>query len=453
MSADQVVLVLYIFLAAAVVLLPLRWSLVAYLLLSTVDFGQRGEHIGLLNAAKAIILPAYVLWRLRRYSGHKKIILAPIAWMLLTFYAAVSAFWSFYPTSALKLAGHMIASLVICCMFMRASKGPELQPAIVLPVTIGVIVIAGLRSIFAPHYGEEAVRFTTFSSAQSFAALLVALYCIALCSKALRPGVRISLCTVVAAALVFDGSRIWALGLITSTLLALVVSDVGSWIKICALGLMVVVAATLIGSTDMIIGFLSGHAQSNRIAAAITAAYEGDMGSTGLGTFRFRRGLTSIVVDQLEKSSVGELIVGHGTSNGGTITGSPTKGLDPNRFFHNEWLRVTYEWGFIGLVLFVIFIASTTMFAFRGFQKDSSGYAKPLLVYIPAFLLGLTGENIIAGAGNAVSVGFLLLIALAGIAHRQPRRNVFAQERMPVRDSEARRERGLHQENWATPIV
>ena len=453
MSADQVALALYVCLAAAVVLLPLRWSLIAYLLLSTIDFGQHSGDIGLLNAGKAIVLPLYLLWRLRQYSGHKKMILAPIAWILLTTYALIAAFWSFYPSFAFKLAGHMIASLVICCVFMRASKGPDLQPSVVLPVAIGVLIIAGLRSIFAPHYGEEATRFTTFSSAQSFAAFLVALYCITLCSQAFRLAVRIPLCAVLVVALVFDGSRIWAIGLLVATLLALIVSDFRPWMKICTLGLLVVTATIIIGSTDRIVNFLSEHAGSNRIAAAVTSAYEGDIASSGLGTLRFRRGLTAQVVDQLQKSSVGELLLGHGTSNGAVVTGSRIEKVDPNRFFHDEWLRVSYEWGLVGVILFLVFIGSISMFAVRGTQKENREYARPLLVFLPALLLGLTGENIIAGAGSAGSIGFLLLIALASAAYRPLRSQVFSDERFPLRDRPASRDQGFRPKNLATPAV
>jgi hypothetical protein len=114
---------------------------------------------------------------------------------------------------------------------------------------------------------------------------------------------------------------------------------------------------------------------------------------------------------------------------------SHIKWLDPNRFFHDEWLRVIYEWGVLGMLLFVTFIGSITVFAYRGFRNDPSGYAKPLLVFMPAFLLGLTGENIIAGAGNAVSVGFLLLIGLASVAHRQFRPYAFGNETLRFHDA------------------
>jgi hypothetical protein len=52
-------------------------------------------------------------------------------------------------------------------------------------------------------------------------------------------------------------------------------------------------------------------------------------------------------------------------------------------------------------------------------KSESGDYAKPLVAYLPAFLVGLAGENILAGAGSSASVGFLLIVALASVSHRQ----------------------------------
>lgn len=92
-----------------------------------------------------------------------------------------------------------------------------------------------------------------------------------------------------------------------------------------------------------------------------------------------------------------------------------------------------YEWGIIGLILWVMFFGSTTLFAITGTRKDHAGFAKPLLIYLPAFAIGLAGENIIAGAGNDVTVGFLLLIALASVPHRSTQLRVCTtSETIPV---------------------
>ena len=411
-------LILYGVLFAVVLLAPLRWSLVAYLLLSTIDLGSMNSSIGLLNTAKAILLPVFLLWRLRNYAGHAPPIVAPIAWGLLTTYAAIAACWSFYPMFAIKLVGHMIGSFVICLMFLRATKGRYLTPSVVLPVTIGALVLALLRSLFAPSFQGEPERFKSFSSAQSFAAFLVALYCVALCSKSLRPALRLPLCAALAAAVILDGSRLWMLGLVLSTVVALLVSNAATWMKVCVAGLSLVVLALGIAEGDLVLGLVAREAPSNRIAAAIIAGYRGDSKSFGLGTYRFRRELDFRALDAISNSDAIKLTFGHGTSNSALLAGGLAKNPDPNRIMHDEWLRVLYEWGLVGTVLWLMFLGSITAYAIQGVKQPKGWGSKPLLIYFPAFALGLAGENIIAGAGNDVSIGFLLVIAFASTSHR-----------------------------------
>ncbi len=128
-------------------------------------------------------------------------------------------------------------------------------------------------------------------------------------------------------------------------------------------------------------------------------------------------------IQRIQESTVRELIFGHGTSNSAAVTGSLIhSGVDPNRTMHDEWLRILYEWGLIGLTLWLVFFASITIFAIQGVRRDPRGFAKPLLVYLPAFALALGTENMLAGAGSDVTAGFLLALALASISHREWRR-------------------------------
>lgn len=439
------VLILYCVLFAIAVFGPLRWSIAAFVLLSTLDFGFSGEHIGMLNTAKGLILPLYLLWRLRDYSGHQKVILAPIAWTLLMAYAAVAGFWSMFPVSALKLAGHMAGSLLICFVFMRATKGGFLGFRLLVPVTIGTLALGVLCSVLQPDWAGNEGRFSSFTTAQAYASLLAALYSLALCARTLRLPVRLTIAAALAIALVFNGSRIWTLGIIIATLVALLVSNAKAWVKVSGIGSIVILIAILVGSADRVMNLLAEYSESNRIAAAITAAYEGDNRSAGLGTYRFRRGADAKEIAGIENSSLLELLFGHGTSNGALLVVGSHMGptFDPNRRMHNEWLRVMYEWGICGAILWLLCIGSIALYALRGLKLETRDYAKPLVVYLPAFLMGLAGENIIAGAGSAVNVGFLMLIALASVSHRQlkkplPRRLRTAETPDPVLSSQPR---------------
>ena len=84
-------LILYVILFVATVIAPLRWSIISFLLLSNIDLGSLSASIGLLNTAKAMVLPVYLLWRFRAYAGHERIRSAPVAWLLLTLYVAIAS--------------------------------------------------------------------------------------------------------------------------------------------------------------------------------------------------------------------------------------------------------------------------------------------------------------------------------------------------------------------------
>jgi hypothetical protein len=421
------VVTLYFVLLAIAAFGPLRWSFTAFVLLATLDFPGNRESVGILNAIKGIALPIYLLWRLRGYSGHRRVILAPIAWGLLTLYAGIAAAWSLFPISALKLSAEMAGSLIICCLFLRATKAGYITAKIVLPVTVGALVIASLQNLFYPLWTGEPGRFTGFTTAQGFAAFLAALFCLTLCSSSLKIAVRVALCTALAVALWFNGSRIWFIGIVIAMFVTFAASYVRTWIKICVVGGAFIALAVSIDQRAEMIKLLEETAPDNRVAAAITAAYKGDVHSLWLGTFNFRKTVTSIAVERIQTFSLGELVFGRGTSNGAMITGSmfhAYAGLgDPNRMMHNEWVRVFYEWGIIGFLLWCTFLCSITLFALQGVRRDRSGQARALLAYLPALLVALAGENFLAGAGASMTMGFLLLIGIAAISHRvrQPR--------------------------------
>lgn len=451
------VIILYAILFTAAVLLPLRWGLVAFVILSNIDTGAGiASQLGALNTLKAIVLPIYFLWRLRGYMGHKKVVIAPVAWILLTIYAGIAGFWSYYPISAMKLVGHMSGSMLICIVFILATKGGYLTPSVLFPVTAGVLTLGILRSAFLPTYADDARRFTAFLSAQAFASFLAAMYCLALCTKTPVRGLRPLTVGLLGLALILNGSRTWAIGCCLATLIALLISEVRLWVKICGSGLAIIAAALLIGATQPVMSVLAHAAQSNRIAAAMYAVYQGDAASLGLGTYNFRRELDRNTIESLKESSLTGLIFGHGSCNGpADIPTRVTRNPDPNRFFHNEWLRVLYEWGLLGMLLWLMFFASITTYAIQGARKDANGYAKPLLIYLPALLVGLSGENMIAGAGSGVTVGFLLLIAFASISHR-PLRPYFYGPMAPYLPEEsispARRRRSSEvANNWTAP--
>jgi hypothetical protein len=291
--------------------------------------------------------------------------------------------------------------------------------SILVPATIGVLAIGVLRMVFLPNWGDSPYRFTGFTTAQGYASLLAALFAMALGARTLHALVRWLLCVTLFTAVVLDGSRIYVIGLILSTVVALLVSYSKPWLKMIGVASIVLVVLGLVAEKDLLLRMISQSARLNRVADTINAVYEGNMRSTGVGTLMFRKNLYRRAFVAISESSLLELTFGHGTSNGRVLLGVIARSGDANRAVHNEWLRILYEWGGVGLGLWFVFIFSMIAYAIQGVRMDRLGHARPLLIFIPAFLAGFSTENILAGAGHAENIGFVLLAALAAASHRK----------------------------------
>jgi hypothetical protein len=62
---------------------------------------------------------------------------------------------------------------------------------------------------------------------------------------------------------------------------------------------------------------------------------------------------------------------------------------------------VIYEWGLIGAVLWLLLFGSIIQYAIKGVMIDPTGNAKPLLIYLPAFMIGLRAKTSSLEPGNA----------------------------------------------------
>ncbi len=425
-------IVLFCTLFAIAIFAPLRWSLVAYLMLTAVDFYAGEGSVGYLNALKGLGYPIVLLWRLKMYSGHGKVVLAPVAWMLLIVYSGIASFWSLFPLSAAKLTAEMLGSFLICLGFMRATKAGFLSPSsILVPTVVGVLGIGVIRMVFLPNWGDAPDRFTGLTTAQGYASLLAALFALALGARTIKPWVRWILAITLFSAVVLDGSRIYVIGLIFSTMIALLVSYSRPWLKVLGVSSVILIVLVLVAEKDLMLQIVLQVSRSNRVANTINAVYEGNMRSSGVGTFMFRKNVYLRAVQAIGESSLLELTFGHGTSNGRLLRGTIAHGVgDPNRAVHNEWLRILFEWGGVGLGLWFVFIGSIIVYAIQGVRRDRLGYSRPLLIFMPAFLAGFSTENILAGAGHASNIGFVLLAAMAAVSHR--RRALYLPRATPI---------------------
>ena len=90
--------------------------------------------------------------------------------------------------------------------------------------------------------------------------------------------------------------------------------------------------------------------------------------------------------------------------------------VDGNRAFHNEFLRAFYEWGVVGLTLFLALwffvVRDTWILGVR--QKSLAGIA--CLAFLPAIFFGLMIENMLANSGAPGGMGFVLVLSLSAAA-------------------------------------
>jgi O-antigen ligase len=421
--------VIFLILLPVVLIAPPRWGILAWLLMGNLDpTGPESSVfvVGWMNATKSIILPLYLWWRLRAEPSEAPSMLPTRLWIALTAYAAAATIWSPFPLAAGKLVGNMLGiALTVVVLEKTVRRGlldtRNLTWLMVGSLALGAVQTYGFRG---QSYGfdglDEPLRFTSFITAQQYAAFLVVFLAVILTHSELRPVPRTVLCAVVCLALALNGSRTWIVG-------GALVVGVYIWIshrKVAAFAAFVVgtgilgvlLVSNLTRVDDDVIDDTSG-----RVAATAGAIFTGRDTShnAGLRNLNFRFAMYNGVVAELGSATTTELLLGHGTSSGGNVamrtfpTMYKLDHLDPNRVIHNEWLRALYEWGILGLVLLAGVFASLVIgLAVRCRDRELRTRAATILAFMPAFLAAISSENVVAGAGNAVTMSLGIAVAL-----------------------------------------
>ena len=293
-----------------------------------------------------------------------------------------------------------------------------------------VVISLALGAVQTFYYGGAAygfdgssqpTRFSSFVSAQQYAAFLVAFLAATLWYPNIRQLVRWVVVSGTIGALALNGSRTWVLG----AFLAVFVYMWYSSRRITAY-VALAVATTVFGGLLVLnlnplnSGLLDGA--SSRVTATLRAIITGQdtPHDVGLANLNFRLSIYSGAMDELRTEGMGEILFGHGTSSGGNVLLSVfprsyrADRIDPNRAIHNEWLRALYEWGIVGLGLLVAAVITLIgALVLRHREQPLNVGSGAVLSFIPAFLLAFSTENVIAGAGNAVTLSLALVVALS----------------------------------------
>jgi hypothetical protein len=370
----------------------------------------------LANAARIVVLPTWLLWRigivrLQRLSWAT----VPRAWLLLSAYAVLACLWTPYQLSGVKMIGYFYAYSVTFLLFAVAWSRGWLNAVAVCGIVWVVLALGALQTLALGNlYGTDAARFTAFTSPQGFAAFL-------LCALALLVfhGHRTAFAWATIAAafggILLSGSRYVFVGVMALVAIASVARLYGAG-KGPSLGTLV--WRTSIGLV-LAVGLFAavGHYMPESRTAQLVNALIGRSSLTqDIGTFAWRLGVYDATIGELKSRSLSRLMFGSGTSSGADLILEVDRNYHPdtvsaNRVLHNEFLRVIYEWGLVGLSLFAVFLGSLFLGAVRAARQSRAPGVLAVLGVLPALLSGLAIENLLAGAGGATGVGFTLVLA------------------------------------------
>lgn len=417
-QAPLIASALFWILGASALILKPRWAIVCVLLILQFDMSGPGfestSSVGFENAVKVILLPAILLWRI----GWRP---APFSlwprmakyWIALLAYAVAATAWSHYPLSAFKMIGYLLCSTMLFIVFRFAWSSGWITEKVLLSVAWCAIAMAIIQTyLLGDAFGTLDMRFTEFSDAQGFAAFLVCVLALLLCGGSSAVFTRITE-VIIMIGILLSGSRY-----VFAAMIVLLI--VASFLKIVSrhksFNWRTFATRCLAGALPvlMLLGAMAWYFPDNRIQELFSFVSVRDATVEDIGTLAWRMRIYQEAYDQLMSRGPLALLVGSGTSSGGdiklTMSSDADEGLDPNRTMHNEFLRCLYEWGAIGLFLFVAVLVQAARISLRALKIQRSWQAAAFLGILPAIVFSLTIENMLANSAGPAGAGYMLVL-------------------------------------------
>jgi len=409
--------------AAGVLLLPMRWSFFCFILASHMDITSltfaSATTVGFENTIRIAVLPLLLLARagfapLKQFQWR----LPAKLWAALVAYAAIAGLWSGFALSAAKMVVYLAAYLVLYVALSYGWSAGWINIGTIRLTAWCAVALAVVQTFFLGNeWGGIEERFTSFTSAQYFAACLVSLLAILVFSGGRRGFVHYVTCVLIVAAIVLSGSRY----VFISTVLLLIVASFrtqgdSEWFQFRISGKKVLLTSVLVVGVAVV---LIAYGPENRFGEVLTTASDRDANLREVGTFGWRLGIYEEIFERLDKRTFAHLFFGSGTSSGAVVMldresyNYEPDGIDANRVLHSEYLRALYEWGIVGLILFLAFLCATVIAFKRKITAEGGGIGLAFLGVLPSLLIGLAIENLFAGAVSAAGVGILLAMSFA----------------------------------------
>ena len=141
-----------------------------------------------------------------------------------------------------------------------------------------------------------------------------------------------------------------------------------------------------------------------------------------IGTFKWRLERYEIVVETVARRSAGRLLLGSGTASAPDLALPSehklqrvrTRGIDANKYVHSAPLRALYEWGLLGLALFLTVLAGAGLGAWRVMRRTPTFEARMLAAGVGCLVLFSCFQVLLATPGAPGGAGIALV--LAGLA-------------------------------------
>lgn len=432
----RVAQIVFWILSICAALLPLRYGLSTYVVLSLVDttgvdFSSLTA-IGFANLVKVVVLPSLFYYRLR-HTHLSQVSSMPFSkvWVWFCAYAAVASVWTSFHVAALKMIGYLLSYAILFVVLLKGWRKGYITPrSLTVLAWISLLVAVFQTYVLGNPYGTPpngtpyATQFTTFIDAQSFAPFLLAmlLFQLVLCGKGRMRTISSLTLTV---AIVLAGSRY----IYVATILGLLVFYLGQRLtdgKGISTRFLLTTAMLAVLLTAVPAWLVLKYFPASRINEVIDTTLSGQESLQNVVDVAYRLKIYSELGQALETRSFGRLLIGSGTSSGPEVRlrFDPTYDettTDGNRVIHSEFLRALYEWGILGFLLVLVFVLGVSKNCLGSFLRNKNSAALLSLAFLPAILTGLAIENVLAAPARPNGVAYILVLSCFG-AFREVKR-------------------------------
>lgn|SRR5690348_7159470 len=414
--------ILFWVLVAIFLCVPPRYAVLIFILIAQLDLTGVAFYsdvsLGWENTLKVIVIPAILLLRVRPIDLLPTAFrFARNAWVCLVAYAALAIAWSPYRLSGVKLIGYFYSYSVLFVVFCCAWRRHWITRGWLIGLVSVSLCFAGFQTyVLGNAYGdpEYGNRFTTFADAQSFAPFLICLIILlVICNRRTVGSLMVAIAAVFG--LVLTGSRSSLIGFAWVALIIgiALAKQANRQLRLSILVRNIAIGCLIFAFLGLLVLNELPQSRMNELVEIVTSYDNHSLES--VETFAWRLTVYAEAVKDLSNRGWRGLAIGSGTSSGALVglqTGYFTEAnVDPNRVIHDEFLRSLYEWGIVGLLTFLFFLAALLRLCLRIIKLTSSPYAWACIAAFGPLVIGLLIENIFADGASPGGVAYCLLFA------------------------------------------